>query len=341
MIRYSIVIPTCSNELISMNLKYINKLRKPNDDYEVIVIQNNDDNKIEQVVNAYKNIIPNLRFLKEENVGLVYCRHRGAKEAQGEIICYLDDDSFVDENWLIEIEKTFSNPDCILAGGNNLPLYETEPPKWLKYFWQETQYGKCLAELSLIVFNNVEQSVPTWFIFGCNFIIRKEAIFKYGGFNPDTVPMNKIKFRGDGETAMSYKLNNDGHLACFNPKIRIQHYVPTKRMTLEYFKKRGYCQGVSDSFSQIRKENGFEYYNLKENNVVFKKAPFIIRKYNKIVKPLFVKLNTLINLSNYNLFKNIKYEYNKAYQEGFDYHQKMTQNNDDLLQYVLKESYIQ
>lgn len=342
MIKYSIVIPTCSNELISMSLSYIEKLNKPKDNYEVIVIQNIDDKKIEEVVNSYNNKIPNLRFLKEENQGLVYCRHRGAKEAQGEIICYLDDDSFVDKNWLIEIEKTFLDSNVILAGGNNTPKYESTPPKWLKYFWNNTSYGKYMSELSLIEFNTGKQKVPTWFVFGCNFIIKKDAIFKYGGFNPDTIPIDKIKYRGDGETALSYKLNNEKLCAFFNPKIKIQHYVPNKRMTIEYLKKRGYCQGISDSFSKIRKEHGFKYYNLIDTNkyLKLKKPSFFIRKYNKIIKPLLDNFYKRIDSKNYKTFLYIKEEYKKAYEDGFLFHQTQVRNDIDLLKYVLQQNYM-
>lgn len=342
MIKYSIIIPTCSNELIKMNLSYIEKLDKPPlGKYEVIIIQNSNDENIEKTVETFKDKIPNLRFLKEENQGLVYCRHRGAKEAQGEIICYLDDDSFVDENWLCEIEETFLDKNVIIAGGNNLPKYEVRPPKWLKYFWVETQYGKYLDKLSLINFRNVEQKVPTWFVFGCNFIIRKDIIFKYGGFCPDTIPFNMIKYRGDGETTLSYKLNNNGHFALFNPKILIQHFVPSKRTTIEYFKKRGYCQGISDSFSKIRKDNGFEYYNIKPNpNIKSKKIPFLKRKYLKIVEPVLFKFYKLIKKKDYMEYLNIKSEYEKSYQEGYNYHQNEVKKDPELLKYVLRGNFL-
>lgn len=341
MIKYSIIIPTCSAELISMNLKYIEKLKQPKNEYEVIVIQNNDDNTIEKIVYSYKNKIPNLKFLKEENKGLLYTRHTGIRESEGEILCYLDDDSFVDKNWLVEIEKTFKNPNVLFAGGNNLPMYESKPSKWLKFFWINTNYGSYMAELSLINFYNKKIEIPTWFVFGCNFIIKKETLLKYKGFHPDVVPKDKLRYQGDGETAVSLKLNNDGQVAYFNPKIKIHHYVPNSRMTIEYFKKRGFYHGISDSFSQIRQKHGFTYFSFKPNeNITNVKISPFLKGYNYLIKPIFNKLNKKLD-KNYQIYLNVKEEYQKSYKEGFDFHQNEVKNDPELLKWVLKDSYIE
>ena len=336
--RYSIIIPTNNEQYIQRNLKHIEQLKKPKLGYEVIVVQNGDNDKVKPCVDNYLSKIQNLKYVNEKNIGLVHSRHRGAKEASGEILCYLDDDSFVEANYLLAIENTFKDENVVIAGGNNLPLYESKPPRWLKYFWVDTPYGKYMDYLSLIKFKNLAMKVPTWFVFGCNFIIRKDILYKYGGFNPDGVPFEMIEFRGDGETALSCKLNKDNQVAYFNPNILIYHYVPNARITLSYFKKRAYCQGVSNSFSDIRKGNGFEYFDFTPNGKIkTKKLPFLQRKYNKIIKPL---LNNFIEkCSAYKEYENIKAEAQKSYQEGYDFHQKKVKENPKLLEWVLRDCY--
>jgi len=274
--------------------------------------------------------------------GLMFARHRGAQEAQGELLCYLDDDSFVDKNWLIEIEKTFINKDVVLSGGNNLPLYESKPPKWLKYFWSNINYGKYMGYLSLINFHNKIMNLPAWYAFGCNFIIRKDIFLKMGGTNPDIVPKDKQRFQGDGETALSLKLNNKGLYLNFNPRIKIQHYVPSSRMTLEYFQKRSFFQGVCDSFSKIRKENGFNYYNFSFNNSLIKKENkkhfILIRIFIKIINKMKHYMNKINK--NYIHYVYIRDEYKKSYQDGFNFHQNEVKNDPELLKWVLKENYL-
>ena len=341
MIKYSIIIPTCSRNLIERCLEYLSRLNKPQEDYEVLVVHNVTNDNIKGVVDEYVNKIPNLKYIYEENYGQMPSRHRGAKDAQGEILCYIDEDSFVDKNWLISIEETFKTPKVVLAGGNNLPFYEVPPTKWLKYFWIKGKYGSWLGQLSLINFSEKRMRLPAWFAFGCNFIIRKDIFFKMGGTNPDAVPKDKQRFQGDGETVISLKLNEQGYFLYFNPKIKIQHLVPEGRMTLEYFQKRAFYQGVCDSYSKIRKENGFTYYNFAPKENI--KNRYIYSLFEKVVKKaknIFFQLTVKKN-KHYNQYLSIKTECEKTYKEGFYFHQKEVENDTELLKWVLKDNYME
>jgi GT2 family glycosyltransferase len=346
MIKYSIIIPTCNKSLVKECLNYLAKINRPKNDYEVLVVHNTTPDDIKSVTDEYQNKIPNLQYIKEEMYGLMDSRHRGAKEAQGEILCFLDDDSFVSKDWLVAIEKTFKNPCVVLAGGNNLPLYETIPPKWLKYFWNSTSYGRWLGQLSLIDFSRKNMILPAWFAFGCNLILRKNIFFEMGGTDPDTVPGDKQKFQGDGETALSLKLNKNGYVLHFNPEIEIYHFVPGGRMTLEYFQKRAFFQGVCDSFSKIRKDNGFDYYDFIPNSSIDKKRLFWIpekfcNKCRNIIYKVTVKITKLTDLKNYNQYVYIKREHENAYVNGFYFHQNEVKNDPDLLKWVLNENYLE
>lgn len=340
MIRYSIVIPTYNNsEILNICLEYITKLNPPKLGYEVLVIDNGSTDKTKEIIKSYENKISSLKYIFDETPGLLTGRHVGALKSKGEILCYLDDDSFVDKNWLVEIEKTFSKPDVVLVGGNNLPLFEVRAPRWLKYFWSDFKYGKCLCELSLISFFPKVMSVPAWFVFGCNFIIKKEILFKFGGFNPDCMPENLQKFQGDGETALSCKLNQSGHTAQINPRIRIFHFVSKKRMTIDYFRKRAFYQGICDSFSKLRKEKGYKYYDFSSPfNIESIKVPFLLRKYKKVFKPIINKILYKLDPA-YIKFLEIRKEYEIWYNRGFDFHQNEVKNDPELLRWVLKENY--
>jgi glycosyltransferase involved in cell wall biosynthesis len=339
MIKYSIIIPTCHKDLTRQCLEYISRLNKPEYEYEVLVVHNVSPDNIKEVVNEFQDKIPNLRYIYEENYGQMNSRHRGAKEARGGILCFLDDDSFVDTNWLKAIETTFKNSSIALVGGNNLPFYEVSPPKWLKYFWTDTPYGKYMGELSLIQFKTKNMRIPAWFVFGCNFNIVKNVFFELGGTNPDVVPKDKQRFQGDGETALSFKLNNAGYVAYFNSAIKINHFVSKERMTIEYFKKRAFYQGVADSYSKIRKEHGFHYYHFALNQNDKIKSNLLKRIYNRIANSRLKKIYNFLNIA-YRASLEIKSEYAASYSEGFTFHQDEVKNDAELLKWVLKENYL-
>jgi cellulose synthase/poly-beta-1,6-N-acetylglucosamine synthase-like glycosyltransferase len=340
MIKYSIIIPTCNKNLTQRCLEYISRLNRPEDEFEVLVVHNVSEENIQETVDKFQDKIPNLRYIYEKNYGQMPSRHRGAREAHGENLCFLDDDSFVDKNWLIAIEKIFKEKNAVLAGGNNIPLYEISPPEWLRYFWNDTPYGKCMTELSLIWFNEKEMKLPAWFAFGCNFIIKKDIFFKYGGTNPDVVPKDKQRFQGDGETVLSLKLNKAGYVLHFDSEIRIYHFITKDRMSVEYFKKRAFYQGVCDSFSKIRSDHGFDYYRMDPNSNIDKlKFDIIRRVYNRIIN---IGLNrTVFNINkNYKISVQIKKDYAISYNEGFIFHQSEVKKDSELLKWVLQDTYL-
>ena len=115
-----------------------------------------------------------------------------------------------------------------------------------------------------------------------------------GGFNPDIYPKEKWEFQGDAETGLSLKLNERGYVTHFNPEIKVEHVTPASRASVEYFKKRGFFQGISDNYSKIREQAGLMPFKYKANENVdksFVKKPFLLkRKFDKIVLPIFRKM---------------------------------------------------
>ena len=73
-----------------------------------------------------------------------------------------------------------------------------------------------------------------------------------GGFHPDGMPSELIQFRGDGETHVSRFVAKSGLKCLFHPEASVYHKVTAERMSIEYFYKRGFSQGVSDSYTQFR-----------------------------------------------------------------------------------------
>ena len=76
-----------------------------------------------------------------------------------------------------------------------------------------------------------------------------------GGFHPDGMPKELIRFRGDGETHVSRHVAESGLECVFHPGASVHHKVTPERMTYAYFRQRGFNQGVSDSYTQLRQQD--------------------------------------------------------------------------------------
>ncbi|MEO1069894.1 MAG: glycosyltransferase family A protein, partial [Cyanobacteria bacterium J06638_6] len=168
----SVIIPTLNRaDSLGCVLESLTKQNAPAAEFEVLVIDNGstDHTKAVAQVFADKLLSAQLRYIFEPEPGLLSGRHRGAAEAKGDILSFLDDDVELDPGWLTAIHSAFKDEMVQLIGGRNLPRYESEPPEWLQYFWQKQYSGRLCTELSLLDLGSVRRVVDANYIWGLNF----------------------------------------------------------------------------------------------------------------------------------------------------------------------------
>lgn len=87
--------------------------------YEVVVIDDASTDGTEEFVKEYENKIKNLRYVKnKKHKSLCYVRNLGIKNSKGEIIAFIDDDCYVDNNCLNELVKPYlEDKDVMVVGG--------------------------------------------------------------------------------------------------------------------------------------------------------------------------------------------------------------------------------
>src|SRR4051812_4621670 len=88
--------------------------------YEVVVVDNNSTDNTVALLEQYKAAHPNynFRYFVEYEQGVAHTRTRCAKEAKGEIVAYLDDDSTAQPGWLASIAEFYDvHPKAYSTGG--------------------------------------------------------------------------------------------------------------------------------------------------------------------------------------------------------------------------------
>ena len=180
--------------------------------------------------------------------------------------------------------------------------------------------------LSLLDLGDEYLEINTNQIYGCNLSIRKDVLFELGGFNPDGMPPDLIKYRGDGETALMTRVVEGGYKTVYNPKACVYHVIPSSRLTIDYFKRRSFNQGVSDSFSLIKKYGKIDgnIYRIWLSNIN------IVRKITAFIRFM------LSNNRNYIKYQN---EVRNAYLKGVRFHRNEVKNDPELLEYILQDNY--
>ena len=325
----SVIIPTYNRaKLLSVALQSITEQNLPVDQFEVLVVDNGSTDHTAEVAVQLAERLPNLGYFYESRPGLHAGRHRGLKEARGDVLVYIDDDIRATPTWLEAIAENFADLGVAMVGGNNFPDFQGPIPGWLEKLWaRPAMGGQGIGYLSILSLPDGRREFSPYLVWGCNFSIRKQVVLDAGGFHPDSVPRELIRFRGDGETHVSrYVLENK--LRCnYDSRASVYHAVTRERMTFDYFRQRAFNQGVSDSYTRLR--NSRTRKSLSDYRmIVHRLLGRVRRKFrrDKEDDPELQKLAILLQ---------------EGYQEGFEYHQQVYMEDAEVRAWVHKPDYFQ
>lgn len=323
------------------------------DEFEVVVIDNGSGDDTKGVVDSFQGRIRNLRYFYEKTPGLYVGRHKGLKEASSDILVYADDDIRAFPSWIEGIKESFTNKEVVLVGGKILPQTEGEMPDWIAEMWnRKMECGRTLSYLSILDFGNEIREIHPYYVYGCNFAIRKSVLIEAGGFHPDSMPQELIKYRGDGETHVSRHILLKGYKSIYNPKASVFHLISKDRLTLDYFCLRAYYQGISDSYSKIRLDGGLLFNKVSSDAIVIqsknnlelfnrmrekqlKEIPAAIWRRLKHISRRFA----FIKSKQIDYLVQIQEKIKFAYNDGWCFHRNEVLNDPELLKWVLKENY--
>lgn len=229
----SVIIPTYKRpSSLARALRSV--LQQTHPSYEVIVVDNAVDPRVERIVAGFATVGRTLvRYVPERNLGLHHARHAGARAASGEVLVFTDDDATFDAGWLAAYAQRFSEHLEMAAAGGAIQLaWEVPPPRWLlDYIGDAKEFGWLGLRASYDTFRLDARGV----FFGGNMAIRRAVLMAVGGFNPDS--FGEI-WLGDGEVGLNRKLWQRGMLVGYLPDAVVFHHIPPERMTVSYLCRR-------------------------------------------------------------------------------------------------------
>jgi glycosyltransferase involved in cell wall biosynthesis len=187
--------------------------------YELLIVDNTPGER--QVERLAREV--GARYVVEPLEGLSRARTRGAREARGEIVAYIDDDAVAEPTWLARHAAALENLALGATTGRILPTsLETEASRSYA-----AAGGEDLGEAPFVV----DSTSPAWFEranfggvgIGCNMAFRR-ALFGSGwGFRESLGPGAPIP--GEEHYAF-FSLIRAGHAVAYVPEAVVHHDYP-------------------------------------------------------------------------------------------------------------------
>lgn len=256
--KISVIICTYNRDaFIKASLDHLVVQTLDKSEYEIVVVNNNCTDNTAAIVNEFIAQHPefNIRMVMETNQGLSFGRNRGIKEAQYDIVCYIDDDGNATPNYLEEIQKQFATKKNLAGiGGQVIPVYETEEPAWYNPFLR--------MMVTAINFGDKEfKCYGKKYPAGCSMIYKKQVMIDAGGFN------NDLKWRADDKYifhAVSKITDEIYHI----PTMRVYHHIDAGRTTDANFDRLSGLLGSEERLRILGKKKWA--YPFKVGEFVFK-----------------------------------------------------------------------
>ncbi len=210
--------------------------------FEIIFVNNNSSDSTREVADNFKNENPNLNFkyFEETQQGLSFARNRGVSESSGNYITFVDDDAYLDIEFLkISHQYLEKNKDVIAIGGKILLHYMQKEPKWITNYLAPL-FGFFDAGDEEKIFSGNEY--PR----GSNMTFKKEAFEKYGLFNTALGRIGRT-LEGGEEKDLYMRIKSGNEKMVYLPKALVYHFVPKERTEIGFVKQQTIGVGKSEA----------------------------------------------------------------------------------------------
>jgi O-antigen biosynthesis protein len=200
-------------------LNSLSKLNYP--DYEIILVDDGSTDGTHQIAARF----PNVRNLRQENLGLSAARNAGIKAATGEIVAFTDSDCRADEDWLYYLVGDMVRGGFTGMGGHNFLPPEDSPVAAAVLV---SPGGPAHVMLT----DQEAEHVP-----GCNMAFYRWALEEINGFDP--------VFRKAGDDVdVCWRLQQRGGKIGFSPSGFVWHY---RRSTVKAYLKQQAGYGEAEA----------------------------------------------------------------------------------------------
>ena len=245
---------------------------------ELLVVNNAGTDNTSAVIDEYR--ANNKRFivkgLFESKIGKTYALNRAIKDANGEILAFIDDDHIVSKGYLGAIfQSVKEHPSYNLFCGRILPNWDgTEPP------WVHDNVKYPIRPFPIPCFdlgekiNEVNPDKGSFIPGAGNLIIRKTVFGNIGLFSEDLGPKGH-NLTGGEDIELVNRAIKKGERLLYVPEILQYHQIDKLKLTMTYVVRKAYYRSIA----------AYQFSNSNQNGHV---PLYLFRQaFNRLIRALF------------------------------------------------------
>ncbi|MEL7625398.1 MAG: glycosyltransferase [Anaerolineaceae bacterium] len=223
-----------ASSIIEKTLDCLMKMHKvPDFPWEVLLVDNNStDDTVTLAKKAWHGEME-LRIVQEERQGTGYAKFRGMQEARYAYIGVVDQDNWVDEDWMQKAVFYLDQaPKAAAIFGKGTPVFESNKPVWFDRYQQNYAVGPQYPT------NGPVLDFDSYF-YAAGSILRKEAFDRLAtsGFEPLLRSRAGTQLLSGEDTELQILLRLIGWDLHYQEDLQFRHYMPIDRLSRHYFKR--------------------------------------------------------------------------------------------------------
>lgn len=170
--------------------------------------------------------------------GLSGARNSGVEASNGDVIVFLDDDAYAEEDWLEKLVLPFEDRQVAGVGGWVIPKWGGPRPGWMpeSFLWVLGCSYSGLPATGEKIRNPI----------GANMAIRRAVFDEVGGFSSGLgrIGRNSLGCE-ETELCIRYSSHSPAERFVIVHDAIVHHRVPSSRLTWKYYVTRCWAEGLS------------------------------------------------------------------------------------------------
>jgi glycosyltransferase involved in cell wall biosynthesis len=201
----SVIIPSYNSESTIAKCLHSLQHQSYRGEYEVILVDSSYDSTPQIVSSSY----PEVKLISlDEKTNPGTARNIGIKEAEGDILAFIDSDCVATYDWLDKIATAHSSSYNVIGGSVSNENNNDSPIAWAGYM---AEFREFIPELP----KREVTHIPT-----CNISYKKKIFQQHGLFQGEYYPQEDLLF--------NHNLSSQGEKILFDPTIKVYHHHRTK-----------------------------------------------------------------------------------------------------------------